>query len=438
MCNEAMENYYQILGLDSKLPTDQLRLILARENKKYRDRASLDNPEIVLDATEKLRHIQQAMIRFKTDEDRQEYDLELEESQTTGGFVDYYRALSISPDTNSEFIANRINEIEEELRHRPSDRAAIRDRRLLRESKRILLNEEERRQYDVELKAVERSRRPIPLRVGANKLYEIDAIVPSFDENPREAVELLLDGDIEAWLRWSLGNKQDADAVRRVAQIARDDKSPYFALDGLIRAINQNHPLSLYELKVLHGLGTTPRLNTPIDLIAWADKYPRVIASGLGFILPWVRQKNAIVYEKLEQVQKNGFKNDINVTLERLLAAIDPNLLAPAITISGTQSNWRIDFGRFSKTTGGTGSRTLGITNNGRGYVYGIAKSNVSWLEISPSHFSGNSCSVKITPIYSEIFPLQVGYYSARITINLIDNRVQPVSIDVKIEVRRF
>jgi DnaJ-class molecular chaperone len=72
-----MENYYKLLDLDQAATREQIEEALKELNKEYRRRSNHKDAKVRNEAGDKLKLVQQAMVRFRSDEDRSAYDAEL-------------------------------------------------------------------------------------------------------------------------------------------------------------------------------------------------------------------------------------------------------------------------------------------------------------------------------------------------------------------------
>ena len=108
-------------------------------------------------------------------------------------------------------------------------------------ARRTLLDEEKRSAYDGELSerrvnaASRDEAKPMPLRADGVLVHSWAELEPALGDRPQQVLSLLQDGEIEAWLRWSLNQRQYANWVRNLAQRSRESATPLMEVEELLR-----------------------------------------------------------------------------------------------------------------------------------------------------------------------------------------------------------
>lgn len=435
-----MEDYYELLDLSLSLDRQAIERELRNLNKQYRQRLNHRDSKIVNEATEKVNLNQRAMTKFNSDEARVKYDKELENHKKQSQYqaplidVDFYAFLDIDFNSTQGRIQQRIKTLQDELEQRSaSGITSSREWRLLEDARTVLLNGEQKKQYDkalAEKRAAERKKqqsKPVPLVIGQCKVYDWFSLEKALDDNPSRGLFLFQDGEIEAWLRWSLGQKQKANWVRAIAERSKQTDTPFFEFDELQRLINPSRPLILYDKGGRPNVGSHPIIKDIDEIPPLADAHWALFVSRLKYILDWI----ALYSGRDFKINPALLEGDPNIQLERLLFHINPKLVPPQVKIEGT-ANGKIDFGTISKWEN-IGSK-VNIIQAGRGYLYGTLSVSHEWIKLSQTTVAGRTTTIDITLDRAK---LGVGKENkGHISLYLLDGRLPTIQIDVTVHQR--
>jgi hypothetical protein len=348
--------------------------------------------------------------------------------------IDLYAVLDLPVHSTAEQIQARIESLEKDVSNQPETEATHRQKQLLLDARATLLHTEKRAEYDKQTMAkrnFEQARareKPVPLKVGNLEIETWVAVEPAFTAYPDTGLFLLQDGELEAWLRWSLGQRQRANWVREIAMQSRSSDTPFMEYEMLLRLINANRPLVLYPKGGRPGSQSTT-VEQVSDIPKLADKQWSLFVERLPYLLDWIAQYgDRTILERLESFPAHPIAD---VQLERLIYIIDPQTLAPSAMISGITDN-KIDFGTLSKWE--TGNVDVTVTQHGRGFLYGTVSSSAAWITLSQDKIIGASTTLQIGLDRSKLSSGE--QIAGTVSINLVDGRVAPIVIEVFVEQR--
>ncbi|MBK9748841.1 MAG: hypothetical protein IPO91_18965 [Chloroflexi bacterium] len=436
-----MDNFYELLDLSAADSREAIEDRLKELDKELKRRVRNKDAKVRNDAGDKQKLVWQAMGRFKSDEDRAAYDKELEAFKKQSKLdeplidVDFYAFLDLPITATVDQIRQRIEVLEAQVDSQSGDEQAVRQNQVLQDVRTTLLDIEKRRRYDAQLNAKREFQRrrdrekPVPIIVADASVGNWIALESTLDQFPDEGLFLLQDGEIEAWLRWSLGQKQRAAWTRDIADRSIKSDAPFLEFEEFQRLINPNRPF------VLYGQGGHPKQGSPLqlnqigDVVTLADKHWELFRLRLEYILDWIAESpNETVLEKYRQMPPSS---NPDIQLERLLYIIDPQLPAPQALIQGV-SGQTIDFGLLSKWE--RSEHTIEIVQAGRGYLFGTVRASADWLKLSTAHFEGRSSELRVEVVPSKLVAEQDN--RCEITFNFLDGRIPPQSLEVLVRQR--
>lgn len=438
-----MEDYYDLLDLSSSFDRQAIERELRNLNKQYRQRANHKDSKVVNEATEKLDLIQRAMTKFNSDEARKSYDKELEDYKKQSQYqaplidIDFYSFLDIDLHSTKNQIEQRLNSLQNELEQRllVNDAISAREWRLLESARAILLDGGKKQQYDkavVEKRAAERKKqqsKPVPLIIGQYEVYNWFALEEALDANPTRGLFLLQDGEIEAWLRWSLGQKQKASWIHAIAERSRQSDTPFLEFQELQRLINPTRPLVLYDKGDGPGVGSPPVIKRIDEIPILADTHWVLFVNRLKYILDWI----TLYSGSNLRLNPAWLEGDPNIQLERLLFQIDPKLVPCKVKIEIADTiDRKIDFGTISKWE--TIESKVSIIQEGRGYLYGILSASHGWIKLSQKTIAGKTTEVDVSLDRAK---LESGKENkGYISLYLLDGRLPTIQVDVTVNQR--
>lgn len=437
-----MEDFYELLDLRPKDDLETIENELKKLNKTYRQRANLKDPKIRNEATDRINLIGRAMVKFRSDEDRTIYDKELAEYKKQTQFheplidVDFYVFLSLPVNAMPEQIQQRLDEMQKSIEDQPqNNEKVLREKQILEDAQATLLDLKNRQRYDEQIKTkheFERKReyeKPTPLKVSSVEVSDWISLEDALTTNPDLGLFLLQDGEIEAWLRWSLGQKQRANWVREIANKSRTSDVPFMEFEELLRLINANRPLVLYESGESPGNGLLPLINQTNEIPGLADKNWRLFAQRLEYILDWIAQYgNSEVLDKLNKLPRSEVPD---IQLERLVFAINPQIPTPGAKIEGVTDN-KIDFGILSKWE--SAAVDIIITQTGRGFLYGTISSTAPWIQLNQNIITGPETNLHVSIDRANL--ASGSGNSGTIVLNLLDGRLPALQIEIIVEQR--
>lgn len=437
-----MENFYELLDLRPGADRASIEAELKKLNKVYRNRVNLKDAKIRNEATDRINLIAHAMVKFRSDEDRVAYDRELEEHKNQRQLqeplidVDFYAFLGLPTSSPDDVIHRKLDELESKLATAPNnDDATLRERQVIRDARDTLLSPERRKKYNEQIaskQAFEKQRaqeQPIPIIIAGVEISDWVSLEKALDQHCDEGLFLLKDGEIEAWLRWSLGQKQRANWTREIATNSLKSDTPFLEFEQFQRLINPNRPLILYERGGRPGVGNPVIVQQIGDIPKLADKHWGLFRQHLEYILDWITEVTD--HEALKSYFSITESGNNDIQLERLLYAIDPRLPPAEVAVEGVKDQ-TIDFGILSKWE--HAEREIIITQSGRGYLYGSVKASANWLNVDTTHFEGIKNKLHIEVIPAKLIAEQDN--QCQITINLIDNRIPPITVNVIVRQR--
>lgn len=437
-----MEDFYELLDLRPKDDRETIENELKKLNKTYRQRANLKDPKIRNEATDRINLIARAMVKFRSVEDREVYDKELEEHKKQSQLqeplidVDFYAFLDLPVNSTPEQIQQRLDEMQKSVEAQPqADEKVLREKQILKDAQTTLLNPENRKKYDEQIitkREFERKRereKPVPLKISSVEVNDWVSLEDALVTNPDLGLFLLQDGEIEAWLRWSLGQKQRANWVREIANRSLSSDTPFMEFEELLRLINANRPLALYERGGRPGNGTPPLINQTNEIPVLADRNWRLFTHRLEYVLEWIAQYgDSEVLDKLNALPRSEMPD---VQLERLIFAINPQIPAPGIKIEGLTDN-KIDFGTLSKWE--SAAVDITIAQTGRGFLYGTISSKATWIKLSQNTIAGPKTTFQVSLDRGNL--TSGAGNSGTVVLNLMDGRLPAMQIEVVVEQR--
>lgn len=440
---EKVVDYYKELEFDQTMTLDEIRKHIGRKRNEARKKAQSAQKQEIRRKFENIQNLaNQAGVEFKNEQSRQAYDAKLntqkesqrrerELRQARFGMRDFYDLIGLPPFVSElEQIERRLNDYEGEINKISKDEIEVEGRReVLAEARATLLDPEKRRAYDQELQRLrsEQENLPtIPLSINGIEVEHWHELEPVLSREPDEGLMLLLDGEIEGWVRWSLEQPNRANIIQNIAARSLQEQLPLMGLQDLLLYINPERPFSL------HGPGERqsdpPTIRTVTDIPATADKHWELFVICFNYIIRWIDTysddaQEGVILEKYNKVQPLG---STNIQLERLLFAINPQLAAPQVSFSGIEGR-TIDFGtmrRWDKP-----KHTFSIRQSGRGYLYGLITTSDDWLVIDPDRFEGKTSDITVTIDRQKIPTGAESRGSLR--IELVDNRIEPIVIEL-------
>lgn len=436
-----MEDYYRLLDIDERADLDAIRAHLAQLNRETRRSSNHRDHTVREEAQTRLQHINRALTHFASAEERARYDRELagqraeEELQQPLADIDLYLALDLAETASAAAIEAALQQAEANLGPvSEDDPAAMRRRKLLALARRTLLDADKRRDYDATLRARrEHAQRrasagPTPLRVGETAVRSWSTLEPALAQHLDEAVELFLDGELEAWLRWSLGQRQRAAWVRALTRRAKGSQTPLMELEELLRASNPARPFRLYPV------GGDPAqahpLHTPAELPPLADAHWAMVAGQLAYLLDWLSlQEDTTLYPRIAALPA---ETNPNIRLERLLVCIDPQLPAPQLKVQGLESDNVLDFGVLQAWT--NPAREFSVRHVGRGYLFGSVIPRAPWVRVEPTHFHGPTTTIQVRLATNQL--VSGREHEGTVDLVPLDGRAPTVSLRVRVQQR--
>ena len=437
-----MEDYYKLLDIDERWNDQEIASHLMQLNRDYRKRANHRDSAIREDANQKLQQVNRAMARLGPDGDRAAYNQELagyraaQELQRPLADVNLYQTFQLPMDATPEQIEAALESVKDQPvgEEKPQEVAARQDK-LVALARHVLLDPERRSDYDAQLReklafeAEREATKPVPLRINGTEVTDWVQLEHVLDDHPEEGLFLLQDGEIEAWLRWSLGQPLRADWVREIGTRAKQSATAYMELDQLQRLVNGNRPLAVYRVGEGPRRGPVAQIRHTNEIPALADRNWAIFIAQLGYILDWVS-----VYgdeQVISRLSAYPPSDDRNMVLERLLYCINPQIEAPRAALTGT-SNGGIDFGAISNWE--SPAKSFTIAHAGRGYLFGELNATEPWIALDVKQFAGLSTTVQVSIDRTR---LPAGADSqGQVRITLLDGRVPPVVVDVKVSKR--
>lgn len=437
-----MENYYELLDLREQDDRETIENELKKLNKTYRQRANHKDAKIRNEATERVNLAARAMVKFRSDDDRAAYDRELNEAKSQKQLqeplidIDFYAFLGLPILASVEEIQNKLNQLERNLGTLSNgNNSATREQQLISDARNILLALERRKKYDEQVTAkrnFERHRdreKPVPIIVGDVEIYDWISLEKILDQYPDEGLFLLQDGEIEAWLKWSLGQKQRSAWTREIASRSLRSDTPFLEFEEFQRLINPNRSFVLYEQGGHPRQGIPIRLHQIADIPKLADSNWSIFRLRLDYILDWMAEISD--QDVLKGYLAIPASENADIQLERLLYSIDPQLPTPQVSLQGV-SDQTIDFGLLSKWE--RAEREIEIIQSGRGYLYGMVKTSAGWLKMSTTHFGGRKSALSIEVIPSKLIAEQDN--QCQLTFSFLDGRLPPISVNIIVRQR--
>lgn len=352
---------------------------------------------------------------------------------------DYYERLELNRDDDRQKIVMELAKLNQEYRRRTNHRdASVRNEAtemivLIGAAAAVFDSDEARAAYDQTLDAQKpepfeveepEPQQPVPLLVGSTEVYAWEELEPALEQDPDLGSFLLQDGEIEAWVRWSLGEAERANWLRMISKKCAESDTPQLVFDEFLRLLNPRRPLIVYAPGQGTGTASAPVINHINDIPAMADAYWDLFVLRLETILDWMAQNTD--GQALEKYQRLPPSNNLHIQMERLLFAIDPHLIPPMVTIRGGDFN-QIDFGTVTGNQAPT--ITLEITQSGRGYLYGTITKSEPWIHIDQHEMEGSRTVVEVGLVPSQL--VEGAHHIGTINLHLLDGRVPDIAIQV-------
>ncbi len=450
-----MQNFYDLLGLGRQDNLDTIVLRLAQLNQEYRRRTNHKDAAVRNEATEMITLIGLAAATFDNEQSRAEYDQTLEESKrqpqpepqsqaadetnqaAIAVEIDFYRILGLPLDAPPEEIERRIYERQQKLALAPFPDKTVNDReqQALIDAYATLLDSQQRETYNnllLQKRSYDAARlqaQTVPLIVGETPVETWQALERALAADPEHGLFLLRDGEIEAWVRWGLGEVRQANWVRTVAMDTQQSETPYMVFNEFLRTLNPARPLVLHYGEQSLRAGMSVTLNTAKEFGALADQHWALFTSHFDLVLDWMTQGNKKAI--FERYQRLPTSDNVNIQLERLIYTINPKVMPPMVTIEGGDFNI-IDFGTV--TGNQQSSTTLRIVQSGRGYLYGTISTPNLWLTLSEETFAGPSTTITASVVPNLI--TEGAIHIGRISLQLLDGRIPDITLEVRLQHR--
>lgn len=431
-----MEDYYKLLDIQESKNLAEIGKYLRELNKQYRRRVNADKPDVVQEATEKLEQINRALVKFGSEAERAAYDRELagyraeQELKQPLADVNLYQKFGLTMEAAEANIRQTLETAEARLPAGGSSEVE-REKSLVALARRILLDADRRKEYDAQLRqkqAFEQekaAKKSAPLHVNGTEVHDWLSLESILAAHPHEGLYLLQDGEIEAWLRWSLNHHQRANWVKEIAERSRTSHTPYMVFEELLRLVNGNRPFVMYSRGQGPAEGPVVTARQLREIPPLADKHWSLFITQFDYLLQWVAfQDEGTILAKYRRFPPH---ESGDVQLERLLYCLDERLAAPGLVVEGEASQNVVDFGTIRKWD--APSKQIKIKHAGRGYLYGSIKSSNSWLTADKAFFAGPETVVTLV-LNKEQLP--AGEKSqAVVTLYPVDGRLRPVEIQV-------
>ena len=320
-----------------------------------------------------------------------------------------------------------------ELEAAASSDLVLRQQKLIELARSVLLDPDKRRRYDEQLAkraafATDRdAAKPVPLRINGASVMTWQELEMALDTHPGAGLTLLQDGEIEAWVRWSLGEKLLANRVRAIGQRATRSMTPFMEKQELLRIINPQRPLLLYATGKGPNDGDVVAVRNVAEIPRLADDHWERFVQQSDYVIDWAAQYGPP--HIADQLAQYSAVDDAAIWLERLVAAIAPSHPTPELDMQGIPG-LRIDFGDVSAWS--TPTHTFTVRQQGRGYLYGRLRTTAPWLKLSPKAFAGKATQIVVE---ADRAALQSGSDNqASIVIEPLDGRVAAVQIAVSVQ----
>ncbi len=438
-----MEDYYALLEIGQTWSVQEIDAHLVALNRRYRSRVRHNDPVVRENANEQLQLLNRAMAHLGSDKDKNHYDQELavyreeEELRQPLSNVDLYQILRLDMSMTGEEIELSLDAREAEVGNNLEDEIVEREKKLIVLARRILLDPKQRASYDDQLLqrlkwAEERdAQQPVPLAVNSTHVASWMELEPVLEAHPQEGLKLLQNGEVEAWLRWSLGDSQRADQVHMLSEQATRSATPFMEFDELLRLVNGNRPLVLYAKSSGPGNKNAVTIHHAAEIPQLADKHWQLFITQFDYITDWLAQYSApSVIDALNQYPQT---DNTEIWLERLIYTVKPDHKPPSIQITNAPNNL-INLGDVKAWSSPT--HAFGIKHEGRGYLYGQIATTVDWLLVNASSFAGKSTSVTVQVDKGK---MQSGANNqGEIEITPLDGRIHPIRIRVSASQKTF
>lgn len=432
-----MHDYYRLLDIDERLDCAAIATHLQQLNRTTRLHTNHRDSTVREEALARLQQINEAFTVLTSEDERADYDRELaghraeEELTQPLADIDFYRLLHLDPAADAAQLEAALALAEADLGAAADGEGAARRRQLLALARRTLLDAERRQVYDEALQArrayaADRRRAEVvPLHVNGETVQTWDEVEPVLSRHLDQGLAFLQDGELAAWLRWSLNQRRRAAWVEALAERAGESATPAMALEELLRLSNPDRPLYVY------AQGTAPPtppafcLRQPADLPRVVDAHWAVCLDQLDYILDWL----ALHADRKLFAQYSAYPATDNsaIRLERLVALLDPTMEPPQLQVDETPDG-RLDLGTLQAWESPRHSLTLRRT--GRGYLYGTLATSAAWLELDKTAFAGATTTISLLVLPSK---LEGNQGEATLTIQPLDGRVAPTTIRVQV-----
>jgi len=432
-----VEDFYRLLDIEEQWSCEKIAAHLTGLNRDLRGRTRHRDSAVREKALSRIELIGQASAHLTEEVERMAYDKALagqraeEELKQPLADINLYQHFQLAMNAREEDIEALLDAAAAKLEGQSTlGEAETREYGLVVLARRILLDAEQRAEYDdllraklayeKEMEAV----KPMPLEVNDVVVEDRSALDQALVAHPYRGLFLLQDGEIEAWLRWSQGQRQRADWVRDIAKRSYESETPFMEYGELLRLINGNHPLEVFRPGQGPKDGAVAVLRNPKDIPPAADANWGVFVAQYEYVVDWLRHVgDEKLLQKLWQLPET---HNQNISLERLLFTIDPALASPAVIVEGV-SGQTIDFGTVSAWE--NPSQSFTIKQSGRGYLYGRLDTSAEWLILDADEFVGRETMVTVSADRGKMVSGE--HNAGEVFIKAMDGRMPTFSIEV-------
>jgi curved DNA-binding protein CbpA len=436
-----MEDFYRMLDINEDLDSAQIETNLRTLNREYRQRTNHRDAQVREDALAKLQMINRAMATLGSKDERAKYDQALagyraeQELKQPLADIDFYQLLQLAREATSSEIERALAEAETQISSAlETDEATTRHRKLIILARHTLLEPARRAAYDQALQekhafaARRDANKPVPLQVNGQTVATWESLESVLELHPKQGFELFQDGEIEAWLRWSLHQRQRANWVHELVTRSKQSATPQMEYEEFLRLLNAVRPFRLFAPKqeAAEPLATTA---TVTEVPALVDKHWNVCFLQFEYLWDWVRLHAQP--EILTKYAAYPVSQDTNIQMERLLFCIDPTLPSPELVVRGTDKGV-VDFGTIQSWNSAV--KELEIVQKGRGYLYGTIMVSAPWIVVTPATFAG--AITKLTVKINTLEIKQGADHNGQIMLSPLDGRIAQIAIPVHIQQR--
>ncbi len=433
-----MEDYYRLLDIEEQWSCEEIATHLTTLNKDFRRRTRHRDPAMREKALSQIELVSRASAHLTEEAERAAYDKELagyraeQELKLPLADINLYRHFQLEMNAGEDEIGVVLDTAAAKLEGQSTlSEAAKREYGLVVLARRILLDTEQRVEYDDLLRAKlayekeMETAKPVPLAFNGVEVEDRLGLEQALVAHPYRGLFLFQDGEIEAWLRWSQGQRQRADWVRDIASRTHQSETPFMEYGELLRLINGNHPLEVFRPGQGPKEGAIATISHPKEIPAATDAYWQVFFTQYEYVIDWLRHAgDEQLLEKLWQLPET---HNQNISLERLLFTIDPAIPTPDTVIEDAPSQM-IDFGTVSAWE--NPSQSFTIKHSGRGYLYGQISASADWLILDADEFAGPKTRVTVSADRSKMTSGE--HNIGQVFIKAVDGRAPTLTIQVQ------